>query len=353
MPTASLVACANWDLFRLFFVVARMGSMNRAATHLGISQPTLSRRLGELERSLGAPLLFRGPSGIVLTQEGEALRHSASNMMLAFDTFQKEFQEHIGTRSSLVKISASEGMTKHWLLPRLKRLRESNDKLQFEVHSTAAQQSLAAGDLDFVIRIGHPGDGELVGRRVGKIAFGIYASQEYLQCRRAPQSINDLESHALIGHIPSAPHSRRDNEAGSDDLISRFHAASAMGAVVKLAQVSGQVAATSAGLGLALLAVPFAEAEGLSRVLPSEEATLDLWLLRRRESDLRRQARQIRQFLECELDLAKDWLAGRRKLKPYRSATGLAEGTPSHDNVNASESSAAALSSDDVDNNLK
>jgi hypothetical protein len=126
-----------------------------------------------------------------------------------------------------------------------------------------------------------------------------------------------------------------------------------MGAVVKLAQVSGQVAATSAGLGLALLAVPFAEAEGLSRVLPSEEATLDLWLLRRRESDLRRQARQIRQFLECELDLAKDWLAGRRKLKPYRSATGLAEGTPSHDNVNASESSAAALSSDDVDNNLK
>lgn len=46
----------NWDLFRLFFSVARAGSVNRAARELGMSQPTLSRRLKELERYMGAPL---------------------------------------------------------------------------------------------------------------------------------------------------------------------------------------------------------------------------------------------------------------------------------------------------------
>jgi DNA-binding transcriptional LysR family regulator len=308
MPTMSVAECTNWDLFRLFFVVARLGSMNRAAHQLGMSQPTLSRRLTELERSVGAPLLFRTPSGVALTQEGEALRHSATNMIGAFEAFQKEVRQQIGMRSSIVRISASEGMTKHWLLPRLRRLREIGDKLQFEIYSTAHQHSLASGDLDFVIRIGRTGDDELVGKRVGQVAFGIYASRDYLSSRSAPQSVNDLHNHCLIGQTPDISGPRREAEA-EPGLISQFVAAEALGHGVKVSLVSGQFAAT-VGLGLALLAIPFAEAEGLLRVLPCETAALDVWLLRRKESDLRKQTRQVRQFLERELRASKHWLNG-------------------------------------------
>jgi DNA-binding transcriptional LysR family regulator len=266
MPTMSFAECTNWDLFRLFFVVARLGSMNRAAHQLGMSQPTLSRRLTELELSVGAPLLFRTPSGVALTQEGEALRHSATNMIGAFEAFQKEVRQQIGMRSSIVRISASEGMTKHWLLPRLRRLREIGDKLQFEIYSTAHQHSLASGDLDFVIRIGRTGDDELVGKRVGQVAFGIYGSRDYLSSRSAPQSVNDLHNHCLIGQTPDISGPRREAEA-EPGLISQFVAAEAVGHGVKVSLVSGQFAATSVGLGLALLAIPFAEAEGLLRVM--------------------------------------------------------------------------------------
>ncbi|MGY3591415.1 DNA-binding transcriptional LysR family regulator [Bradyrhizobium sp. USDA 4341] len=310
MAAMSLAECTNWDLFRLFFVVARLGSMNRAAHQLGISQPTLSRRLTELERDVGAPLLFRTPAGVALTQEGEALRQSTVNMIGAFEAFQKEVRQQIGTRSSIVRISASEGMTKHWLLPRLKPLREIGDGVQFEIYSTAHQHSLASGDLDFVIRIGRTGDDELVGKRVGQIAFGIYASRDYLKSRSAPQSLSDLANHCLIGQTPEIPSPRREAEVGPG-LISRFLAAEALGHGVKVSQVAGQFAATSLGLGLALLAIPFAEAEGLLRVLPSEVAALDVWLLRRKESDLRKQTRQVRQFLERELRASKYWLNGR------------------------------------------
>jgi DNA-binding transcriptional LysR family regulator len=309
MPTMSVAECTNWDHFRLFFVVARLGSMNRAAHQLGMSQPTLSRRLTELERSVGAPLLFRTPSGVALTQEGEALRYSATNMIGAFEAFQKEVRQQIGMRSSIVRISASEGMTKHWLLPRLRRLREIGDKLQFEIYSTAHQHSLPSGDLDFVIRIGRTGDDELVGKRLGQVAFGIYASRDYLSSRSAPQSVNDLHNHCLIGQTPDISGPRREAEA-EPGLISQFVAAEALGHGVKVSLVSGQFAATSVGLGLALLAIPFAEAEGLLRVLPCETAALDVWLLRRKESDLRKQTRQVRQFLERELRASKDWLNG-------------------------------------------
>ena len=43
-----------------------------------MSQPTLSRRLRELERHIGAPLFYRASSGVSLTQEGEELRHIES-----------------------------------------------------------------------------------------------------------------------------------------------------------------------------------------------------------------------------------------------------------------------------------
>src|SRR5258708_19437976 len=83
----SRVAEANWDLFRLFFAVARTGSVNRAAQDLGMSQPTLSRRLKELERYVGAPLFFRASSGRKLTQQAEALRRSSADLILPFQSF--------------------------------------------------------------------------------------------------------------------------------------------------------------------------------------------------------------------------------------------------------------------------
>lgn len=112
---------ANWDLFRLFSVVARTGSVNRAAHELGMSQPTLSRRLQELERYVAAPLFSRDSSGVKLTPGGEDLQRSAGDMMVAFESFQRDLRAGVGPRSSMVRISATEGMTKHWLLPRVKK----------------------------------------------------------------------------------------------------------------------------------------------------------------------------------------------------------------------------------------
>src|SRR3712207_820087 len=58
---------------RTFVVAARAGSMSRAATVLGISQPSVSGHIGELERALGRHLLDRKQDGVALTSAGERL----------------------------------------------------------------------------------------------------------------------------------------------------------------------------------------------------------------------------------------------------------------------------------------
>ena len=59
---------------RYFLALCREGSISRAASFLHLSQPTLSRQLGELEDELGVLLFKRGKNGIELTEEGLLFR---------------------------------------------------------------------------------------------------------------------------------------------------------------------------------------------------------------------------------------------------------------------------------------
>ena len=60
------------DLF-VFSVVAQHGSMARAATDLGVSQPTVSEVISNLEHAYGVSLFDRSTRGVQLTIYGEAL----------------------------------------------------------------------------------------------------------------------------------------------------------------------------------------------------------------------------------------------------------------------------------------
>ncbi|MGY3293526.1 DNA-binding transcriptional LysR family regulator [Bradyrhizobium sp. LM3.6] len=212
---------ASWDLFRLFSVVARTGSVNRAAHELGMSQPTLSRRLKELERYVAAPLFFRASSGVKLTREGEDLQRSAGDMMLAFESFHRDLRSRVGQRSSVVRISATEGMTKHWLLPRVAELRRRDSRIYLEIISTVNQQSLATSDLDYVIRMGDPGENDLIGKRVADVPMGIFASERYLAGRPAPRSLSELRDHDIIGHTADFV-SFRNVRPNQRDLLEYF-----------------------------------------------------------------------------------------------------------------------------------
>lgn len=300
----------SWDLYRLFFEVAEAGSVNRAAATLGISQPTLSRRLGDLERSLGAPLFFRTPSGVRLTHEGEELFSSARAVHATFKSFQREFRGRMGVRSSLLKISATEGLTRHWLIPRIPQLRRRFPGLSVQIDAGPQQKSLADSDLDFVIRLGDPGDPELVGRRVGEVGFGIFAGVSYLARRQPPETLRDLCRHDLVGGAAGTP-SFKSFRANELALQCAWEDALAAGAL-RMHPLAAQHAAVAEGLGLSFLAIPFAEAEGLIRVLPAEGMSVDLWLLRRRESELRPLTRAVSRYLEQELAASQAWLAGRR-----------------------------------------
>jgi DNA-binding transcriptional LysR family regulator len=79
----------DWDGVRVFLAIAREGSMRAAGRALGLSQPTIARRLTAFEAGFGAqPLFDRLPEGVRLNTAGEQLlpaAENAENAMLALE----------------------------------------------------------------------------------------------------------------------------------------------------------------------------------------------------------------------------------------------------------------------------
>ncbi|MDP1730657.1 MAG: LysR family transcriptional regulator, partial [Devosia sp.] len=78
----------EWSDLRHFLAVARHGSTLAAARALGVNQSTVHRRLAELERRIGHPLVSRRPTGYRLTELGEELlpyAQSVENAVIALE----------------------------------------------------------------------------------------------------------------------------------------------------------------------------------------------------------------------------------------------------------------------------
>ncbi len=79
-----------------FYWVSQLRSFNAAADKLNVTQPTVSYRIRELEEQLGVSLFVRQKRQLVLTSEGEALKHYAESMI----AIARDIESNIKTRNT-------------------------------------------------------------------------------------------------------------------------------------------------------------------------------------------------------------------------------------------------------------
>src|SRR5215472_16541009 len=99
----------DWDDVRVFLGVAREGSMRAAGRALGLSQPTIARRLATFEASIGGPSLFdRLPAGVRLSAAGENLVPAAETVEEAMLTLERRRAAASPVLSGTVRVSTGE-----------------------------------------------------------------------------------------------------------------------------------------------------------------------------------------------------------------------------------------------------
>src|SRR3954465_7064443 len=99
----------DWNDARIFLAVARHGSLRAAGRALGISQPTVGRRLAAFEAVFGGPALFdRLPEGMRLNEAGAALVPVAEQLEDAALSLERHRAAAVSVLSGTVRISVGE-----------------------------------------------------------------------------------------------------------------------------------------------------------------------------------------------------------------------------------------------------
>ncbi len=277
----------DWDDLRFFLALKRHGSLSAAAKHLHVAQSTVGRRLASLEASLGVRLLNRTPDGYVATLAGKGVREHAERL----EAEVMALEHGVGGRdirmAGLVRVTCAETVADHILAAGLATLHHQHPDIMIELIPDARELSLSMREADISVRLKQPDQHDLVVRRIGTIAFGLYASAGYLEDNEMPDVAAGCPGHALITQ-------REDlQDATQTGWLSDI----ASGARVSLVTSSHEAAVSAAlqGGGIACLARFRADREpGLVRLSAPAVPASGLWLVVHRDN---RQTPRIRAAL--------------------------------------------------------
>ena len=190
----------TWDDVKHFLAVARHGSTLAAGKALGLSQSTVHRRVAELERAIGRELVMRSSIGYRLTAFGEEMLPYAEDVERAAIAFGERKLALDRVEIGVIRVTCPEPvMVRIIKSSLLERFYARHPGLRVEFIMSDKYVDLTKGEADVALRSGDTDDAILVGRKIADSIWSLYASQSYLQSHGRPESLADLNRHAVVG----------------------------------------------------------------------------------------------------------------------------------------------------------
>ncbi|HVI89606.1 MAG TPA: LysR family transcriptional regulator [Dongiaceae bacterium] len=165
----------NWDDLRLFLPVARSGKLTEAAGLLGLSISTVARRLSQLEADLGLTLFLRSQTGYALTEDGQRLLAKAEAVETAMFGVNR-LADAVAAHGH-VRVALPEGFALQIILPRLDSFRRAHPAIALDLMTGPFSRDLMRRESDIALRLVKPADNDLIIRKLGRMAHGVYASR--------------------------------------------------------------------------------------------------------------------------------------------------------------------------------
>ncbi|ALM84074.1 LysR family transcriptional regulator [Bordetella sp. N] len=182
-----------------FYWAAKLGSFAIAADRLHVTQSSLSKRIAELETSLGAPLFDRSSQRAVLTDLGQRTVPLAHQMLSLSDSVKALVTAPEGLHG-VCKFGISELGSLTWLPRFVATVRDTHPNLVLRPYVDLARQlerRVARGELDFAVSPGPSPDSDLQAEVMSKVRFSWMGSPARMGKRRTLRA-EDFERHPVI-----------------------------------------------------------------------------------------------------------------------------------------------------------
>ncbi len=193
----------DWDDLRTFLAIARHGTLSAAARALGVTQPTMGRRLAAMEERHGARLLLRLPGRYALTPLGESVLGNAERIEAEVLAAERTITGRDVALAGTVRLTTVDTLAARIVAPALARLQETHPAIVVELVPDTRTLSLSKREADIALRMSRFEGHEVVARKVGMLALGIYCSRKWLDAANTSdvRLITVLDDQA---HLPEA-----------------------------------------------------------------------------------------------------------------------------------------------------
>ena len=151
-------ARVDFVTLKLFCAIAQSGSITKGASECSLALSAASRRISELEETVGLMLLDRSAKGVTLTQAGHAVMQHALRLFQGFEQFSNELAEYTKGIKGHVRLWANMSSLTEFLPSSLASFLKRHPEIQVEVEEQLSGDIVKAL-LDGIADIGVLADG--------------------------------------------------------------------------------------------------------------------------------------------------------------------------------------------------
>ena len=194
----------DFELYRIFYVVAQCHSITEAAQKLSISQPAITKSIKSLENQLSGTLFTRSKQGINLTEEGKCfynyIRPAIDQIYTAENQFTNIKRLDIGD----ISIGTSNTILRYFLMPYLKEYSSLYPKINISIEESYTPDLINMvknGAIDIAVIYAAENDHKLDGLKVcnlKQLHYCLIGNEKYKDLANKPVDFKNINPENLI-----------------------------------------------------------------------------------------------------------------------------------------------------------
>ena len=192
----------EWNDLRVFLAIARSGSLGAAAKQLGVSHPTVGRRLHVLESVSGQAFFRRTGQGLVLTDSGERILQLAQEMEHSALAIERRLAGCSDQPEGLLRISCADWFASYVLAPVLCELSQRCPLIVPEIIPGHRLFDLARREADLAFRIVPFTEPDIVQCRLATLDYGLYVGAQMPVPTEGGEGLGVITMNTAQAHYP-------------------------------------------------------------------------------------------------------------------------------------------------------
>lgn len=198
----------DFELYRIFYIVAECESITKASNELFISQPAVTKQIKKLEELLGCDLFIRTKKGLILTDSGKMIYSDIKNAIKSFELAEKRIMNLKTLDSGIIKIGVGTTLTRKFLLPYLRDFHEKYPNVKIEIFTDSyksLREKLRYGKIDFIVsKIPDKKDDDFEYFSLGDINECFVVNDKYYDLTKRVIPFEEMGNYPLLIQTPSS-----------------------------------------------------------------------------------------------------------------------------------------------------